>query len=244
VPVHHPRLQGRDLARLMQGAVAELNRAGCTLTGGHSLEGPRMGTGFTINAAAKESELLHKSGARPGDALILTKPLGTGLILAGLMRNRTKGPWLDGALAAMLQANADAVELLMEHGATACTDVTGFGLIGHLRELSAASGVNAELNTGDVPVLDGAMALATRGLASTLAPANRAELAHCRYQRHLEAHPLLTVLTDPQTNGGLLATLPAENVEPWLESCRLSGNNGHVIGRVTEAGDAVTTLHS
>jgi selenide,water dikinase len=244
VPVHHPRLQGRDLARLMQGAVAELNHAGCTLTGGHSLEGPQMGAGFTINAAATESELLHKRGARPGDALVLTKPLGTGLILAGLMRNRTKGPWLDGALAAMLTANADAAELLVEHGATACTDITGFGLIGHLRELCIASGVDAELLTGDVPLLEGAMALASEGLASSLAPANRAELAHCRYEHHLEAHPRLTVLTDPQTNGGLLATLPAENVEPWLENARRTGNNGHVIGRISEAGDAVITLQS
>ena len=244
VPVHHPRLQGRDLARLMQGAVTELNRAGCTLTGGHSLEGPQMGAGFTINAAAREADLLHKSGARPGDRLVLTKGLGTGMILAGLMRHRSKGPWLDAALEAMLTANANAIELLVEHGATACTDITGFGLIGHLRELCIASGVNAEVQTGDVPVLDGAMALAAEGVASTLAPANRAELTHCRYEHHLENHPLLTVLTDPQTNGGLLATLPTENVEPWLESCRLKGSNGHVIGRISEAGDAVITLHS
>ncbi len=241
---HHPRLQGRDLARLMAGAVAELNRAGCTLTGGHSLEGPEMAAGFTINAAAREADLLQKAGARPGDRLVLTKPVGTGLILAGLMRHRSKGPWLDAALEAMLTANGAAAASLVEHGATACTDITGFGLIGHLRELCRASGVNAELDTGRVPVLDGATALAAAGLASTLAPANQAELAHCRYDRHLEAHPLLTVLTDPQTNGGLLATLPADNVGSWLENCRPSGNNGHVIGRISEAGDAIITLHS
>lgn len=235
VPRHHPRLQGRDLSRLMAGAVEELNHSGCTLTGGHSLEGPEMAAGFTINAAGNPDTLLRKGGARPGDALILTKPLGTGLILAGLMRHRSKGPWLDAALETMLAGNGPAAAILAQHGATACTDITGFGLLGHLHELCEAGDVGATIQAGQVPVLPGATALAAEGLASTLAPANQAVLAHCHYDAHMENHPQLTLLTDPQTSGGLLAAVPEENTETCLTALSQMDINGIVIGHIRTA---------
>lgn len=242
VPRHHPRLQGRDLSRLMAGAVAELNQAGCTLTGGHSLEGLEMAAGFTINAGGNPDTLLRKGGARPGDALILTKPLGTGLILAGLMRHRSKGPWLDAALETMLAGNGPAAAILAQHGATACTDITGFGLLGHLHELCEAGEVGATVRAGQVPVLPGAMALAAEGLASTLAPANRGVLAHCRYESHLENHPQLTLLTDPQTNGGLLAAVPGESAAMCLTALSQSAINATVIGEIHRADGATIRL--
>ena len=238
LPMNHQVLQARDLRRLMQGAVDELNRAGCALVGGHTLEGPQMAAGFTINGHAREKALFHKAGANAGDALLLTKPLGTGIILAGLMQQATRGPWLDDAIASMLQSNAEAARIFARHGVRACTDITGFGLLGHLLEMCRAGKVGATLDQQQLPVLDGALSLARQGIASTLKPANDAALASCEVPGQRVDHPLITVLTDPQTSGGLLAAVPAQA----LADCLLSLQQAQVpvwhIGTVThhEAG--------
>ncbi|MCH8543307.1 MAG: selenide, water dikinase SelD [Alcanivorax sp.] len=231
---HHPRLQQRDLRQLMQGALSALQESRCSLLGGHTIEGPQMAAGFAVNGSADPSQLLHKSGARPGDVLLLTKPLGTGILLAAQMRQRCKGPWLDTALESMLGNHGAAAAVFAQHGATACTDVTGFGLLGHLLEILQQSQVGACLRLTALPVLPGVITLAGQGISSSLRPANDVALTHCNLAPGMKDHPLLVALTDPQTSGGLLASIPAAQQDACVAALSALGLPCWHIGHCTE----------
>ena len=229
---HHPRLQGRDLQRLMAGAVAELNRAGCTLVGGHTTEGPQMAAGFTVNGAARPDSLWQKTGARAGDALVMTKPLGSGVQLAAMMHgDKLHGDWLATTLSSLMKSNGDAREALQDDTVSACTDITGFGLLGHLLEICQQSGVCMTLDTRSIPLLPGTLTLIDQGVQSTLSEANRQSLVQCGWS-HDVSEAMLTALCDPQTSGGLLFCLPAETLPASLQKLSNNGVMATVIGKV------------
>lgn len=235
LPVNHQVLQGRDLKRLMYAAVDELNRAGCSLLGGHTLEGPQLAAGFAINGSAREQDLFHKGGAQPGDKLILSKPIGTGIVLAAMMQLKVSAATLDHALQSMLTSNALAAKIFADSGVRCCTDITGFGLLGHLLEMCRASSCAAELQAEAVPLLQGALTLADLGIISTLKPANDIALTECRIAARFHHHPLLALLTDPQTSGGLLAAVPATQADHCLQQLRDAGLDAACIGEVRVA---------
>ena len=217
-----------ELSAMLLGAAEVLGADGCTLVGGHSGEAAEPALGFAVTGLADPKRLLRKSGLRLGDALVLTKPVGTGIVLAAHMRGQAKAAWLLAALASMRDSNALAVGILLNHGVMACTDVTGFGLAGHLLEMLRASHVTAVLWPDAVPVLPGALELAARGVESTLAPENHRLLAPAG------PHPRAAVLVDPQTSGGLLAGVPAERAEACLGALRAAGVAAAIIGRVVQ----------
>jgi selenide,water dikinase len=220
---------GRDLAAMMRGATSALEADGCTLVGGHTAEAAEPALGFAVTGLANPSRILRKSGLRPGDALVLTKPLGTGILLAGNMRGLVKARWLAAALDQMRRSNAEASRILRAHGARACTDVTGFGLAGHLREMLDASGVAACLSLEALPALPGALELAARGVESTLAPDN---LAGLRGVATIGNDPRSALLVDPQTSGGLLAGIPAASAAVCLDALTAAGMTAAVVGEV------------
>jgi len=221
------------LRQLMSGAVEVLNAAGCALVGGHTGEGQELALGFAIQGLMPDQPsgkgplvagtAMTKGGMRLGERLILTKPIGTGVIMAAHARMASKGRWVDAALESMQQSNRDAALCLREHGASACTDVTGFGLLGHALEMARASGTGLALALDAIPLLDGAQALARAGVLSSLQPANlrlrRAIVNH----DEAKAHPVYPLLFDPQTAGGLLASVPAERVPACLAALRALG---------------------
>jgi selenide, water dikinase len=185
----------------------------------------------------RPGRLLRKGGLRAGDRLLLTKPLGTAVILAAEMRGLAAARDVGAAIEAMLQPAAAASACLASHGATACTDVTGFGLLGHLVEMLAASAtpelkVGARLDPGSIPALDGALALLAGGLTSSLHSANASALAALGTGA-MECDPALAaLLVDPQTAGGLLAGVPAERAMPCLDELRRLGYRAALIGVV------------
>ncbi|HET6222501.1 MAG TPA: selenide, water dikinase SelD, partial [Dongiaceae bacterium] len=188
---------------------------------------------------ATPDQLLRKGGMRQGDRLILTKPLGTGALFAADMRGKARGAWIDGALQSMLQSSQSTAGILRRHGATACTDVTGFGLVGHLLEMLRASDVDSELSLATIPTLDGALALLGRGIASSLAPQNAALGSAVDGGAVAAGEPRMQLLYDPQTAGGLLASLPAESSEACLAELRANGApQATAIGRVTARGSS------
>jgi selenide,water dikinase len=220
------------LFQLMAGAVKVLDAAGCALVGGHSAEGAELALGFAVNGTVAEGALLRKAGLAPGQALILTKPIGTGALFAAAMRGRARGRWLDAAIASMLLSAKDAAACLRRHGAAAMTDVTGFGVIGHLAEMAKPAGVDIALDPAAVPVLDGALDCVRAGIFSSLQPQNLS-LRRALADASAADDPRAALLFDPQTAGGLLAGIPADAAEAALAELRALGYaHAAIIGRV------------
>jgi selenide,water dikinase len=227
-----------QLYQLMAGALKVLNESDTALVGGHTGEGAELAFGCAVSGLADPESLLRKGGMRPGDGLILTKPLGTGTLFAADMRRKAKGRWIDAAIANMLLSNRAAAECLLRYGATACTDVTGFGLLGHLVEMTKASQVDVELHLDALPVLDGAMDTLRMGIFSSLQPQNVRLRRAIRDIEQASQHERYSLLFDPQTAGGLLASVPQERVQGCLDELRRLGyRDAAYIGRVYAAGD-------
>ena len=233
------------LLQMMTGAVEVLNEAGCALVGGHTGEGRELALGFAINGLVDEDlhTVMKKGGMRPGDVLLLTKPIGTGTLFAAHARLQTRGRWIDAALASMIQSNRLGAQCLQAHGATACTDLTGFGLLGHLVEMTRPSGVDAELYLSALPLLDGARETSAAGILSSLQPANVRLRRALRNQLEAVSHPNYPLIFDPQTAGGLLATVPADRADDCIAALRQLGYAKTVaIGRVLAQGDALEPI--
>jgi selenide, water dikinase len=215
-----------DLLAMLQGGQQVQEAAGARLVGGHSAKGLDPMLGFTVTGKVGEAHVLRRGGLHPGDVLLLTRGLGTGAVLAAAMQGRGRAAWTAAALAAMQASPFPAARVLLAHGATACTDVTGFGLLDHLGEMLEASGLAAALDPKAVPALPGAMEALAAGLASSLHPANAAAAApRLRATEWNAAVPpaRLALLLDPQTAGGLLVGVPDGAVASGLAALRESG---------------------
>lgn len=230
-PAARPPIVEHDLLHMMKGGSEVLMAAGAALAGGHSAEGAELGLGFAVTGRARPGRLLRKGGLRPGDRLLLTKPLGTGVILAAEMRRLAPARVVSGAIETMLQSAAEASACLAAYGATACTDVTGFGLLGHLLEMLNASNTDARLDPDRVPALDGALPLLRQGLSSSLHTANSAALASLDGEAAQDT-ALTALLIDPQTAGGLLAGVPADRAADCLADLQRLGYRAAEIGLV------------
>eukprot|EP00931_Biecheleriopsis_adriatica_P055737 TRINITY_DN33020_c0_g1_i1.p1 TRINITY_DN33020_c0_g1~~TRINITY_DN33020_c0_g1_i1.p1 ORF type:complete len:952 (-),score=188.51 TRINITY_DN33020_c0_g1_i1:44-2845(-) len=236
VPYALEEKQEEDLVQLMSGAASALREVGCALVGGHTCEARELGLGFSITGRLPggSSQALIKGALQEGDALILTKPLGTGTLFAADMRAKARGPWTAAALRSMATSNSRPSEVLRAHGAKACTDVTGFGLVGHLLEMCKGSGATASIDLQSVPLYEGALECLEMGIESSLQPANtrlRRAVANHEEIRTKVAYPLLF---DPQTAGGLLAAVPQAQAGRCVEALRSSGvaPAAAIIGRV------------
>jgi selenide,water dikinase len=222
------------LTHLMAGAAKVLRDASVALVGGHTSEGSELALGFSVNGRVDPARVLRKSGLRPGDRLILTKAVGTGTLLAADMRHRAKGRWVATAVQSMLQSNREGACCLHRYGATACTDVTGFGLGGHLVEMLRASDSDATIDLDAVPTLDGAEQTVALGIFSSLHPQNVRLRRAIAVERNVLDHSRFALLFDPQTSGGLLAGVPAAAAQSCVQELRTLGYFASaVIGTVT-----------
>src|SRR5919204_438640 len=223
-----------DLTAMMAGANEVLREAGCALVGGHTSEGAELALGFAVNGLVPAAAALRKGGLKPGDGLILTKPLGTGTLLAADMRGKAKARWVMAAIAHMIASNRKAADILRRHGVHAATDVTGFGLIGHLIEMVRASDVDATLAIERVPLLDGARETVALGIFSSLQPQNVRLRRAITDLAAAARHPRYPLLFDPQTAGGLLAAVPFAEAERCVTALRTAGYAGaDLIGFVS-----------
>lgn len=230
IPYGSAAIMQEKLLHLMQGVLTTLDQENTALIGGHSGEGPEMAVGLTVNGILVSGYAFTKSGLKPGDALILTKPIGSGVLLAANMAARCEGSWLDQALATMLQSNRAAAAILRSYPVRGCTDVTGFGLLGHLQEMLTASRCSATVSLDAIPVMEGAQPCSAQGIRSTLYPYNQ-QAGRC--QLNSGSHASYDLLFDPQTAGGLLAGVPAASVEECLRKLREAGYAAASIGVVT-----------
>ncbi|MEM9483225.1 MAG: selenide, water dikinase SelD [Cyanobacteria bacterium P01_F01_bin.116] len=233
LPYGDDAIQTETLYQLMAGAYQALAPSQTWLVGGHTSEGSELSLGFACNGSVSEQEVLTKQNLRSGLSLILTKPLGTGVLFAADMQRAAKGRWIETAVTSMLQSNQIAAQCLRGHGLVACTDITGFGLLGHLYEM-LQPGLAVELTLANLPVLPGVHACFEAGYLSSLHARNqRIERYLNNPQPHQINYPLLF---DPQTSGGLLAAVPQGQVSDCLAALHQNGyGHSRHIGDVVSA---------
>ena len=236
IPFAKDEVIGEHLFQMLAGVIDVLSRHGAYLLGGHTAEGENLALGITCNGFANDADLLRKAGMSEGEVVLLTKPIGTGTLFAAEMRLETKGAWIDAALAHMLVDNAAAAEVLREHGATSCTDVTGFGLLGHLLEMTP-DGMGVDFDMRAVPVLEGARETVQKGILSSIHGDNHAASEGIENPEAFVENPVYPLLFDPQTSGGLLATVPESEADATLAQLHDAGYvDAAVIGRVVKRG--------
>ena len=224
-------LQARTLREITQSATEVFHTAGAQLVGGHTTMGAEMTIGFTVTGT-RPTMPITVTGAQPGDVLVLTRPIGSGVIMAAHMQGSAEGRIVANALQIMERPQHQEAEVLRQ--AHAMTDVTGFGLAGHVRAICLASGLDAELWQSAIPIYPGARTLSDRGVASTLMPSNRADTAVAGIEDAL--------LFDPQTAGGLLAAMPRKDAERAIAALAKLGCGAHIIGRLETGAGTITLI--
>ncbi len=244
VPYGKESVVEEQLYQMMSGALEVLNESGTALVGGHSSEGAELCFGLSVTGLSDKARLMTKGGMQVGDALILTKPLGTGTLFAADMRQKAKGRWVHAALDSMMVSNQAGARCLHKYGATACTDVTGFGLLGHLVEMLRVVDADIELYPETLPVLDGAMDTIRAGIFSSLQPEN-VRLRRAIHDVECAAqHAHYPLLFDPQTAGGLLASVPQTEARACVDELRELGYvHTAIVGVAIAPGDAAESVH-
>jgi selenide,water dikinase len=232
LPYAARHMQAADLFAILAGACQELEREGAILLGGHTLEGPELSVGFTVNGLA-ETGVMAKTAIADGDQLVLCKPLGTGVLFAAQQHGLSRGSWISAALENMLISNAAAAAVARNYEVKAATDVTGFGLLGHLAEMLVDTNLQARIDSNSVPLLAGVEACYSQGLASTLQPGNITLVEPLLSDASSVTAPQLQPLFDPQTSGGLLLAVSPAKVTDLLAELNSCGyKDASIIGEI------------
>ena len=230
-------IESQVLAGILSGGAEKVRESGAALVGGHTIQDPELKYGLSVTGIVDARRVVRNSTARPGDALLLTKPIGTGAIISAYRDNRVSEATLKEATGEMTRLNATASRLMLEHGAHACTDVTGFGLLGHALEMAEGSGAGLRIRMAGLPHYPESLELIRKGIGSKMTRCNlRLVEGKLRIQGALSEESL-TLLADPQTSGGLLLAVPQESADALLAALRSGGENRAArIGEVISAG--------
>ncbi len=222
------------LREIMRGGLSVLTENGVALIGGHSVDSEQIMFGYAVTGTIDPRRILTNSNAKIGDALVLTKPLGTGIISTGIKFNKANDEAIKASLDTMLLAGREAATAMQEAEAHACTDVTGFALLGHVWEMARASDVTLEIETARVPVISGALELARENCITSGDKTNRAYVGENISIGKDVSDELTRVLFDPQTAGGLLISIAPERAEELLARLHQKYKQAAIIGRVRE----------
>jgi len=220
------------LSEIMRGGLETINEYGVTLIGGHSVDNEQIMFGYSVTGVIDPNKIATNSGARPSDVIILTKPIGTGVISTGIKKGRASESVVAGSVETMLTPGKYAAEAMREFGVKGATDVTGFALLGHAWEMACASKVTIEIDVNAVPLLDGALELASEGMLTSGDKTNREYVG-----ADVEIAPpvdqnLVKLLFDPQTAGGMLIAITEDKAETLLHALSKHYPHARIIGRV------------
>ncbi len=223
------------LAEILKGGADKVNEAGAVIAGGHSVQDDEPKYGLAVTGLVHPDEMLSNATAAPGDVLVLTKPLGTGIINTAVKGNLADDEAISQAVKYMAMLNATAAQGMIEVGVNACTDITGFGLLGHAAELARASKVALEIWGDKCPVLPGTKELARMGMIPGGAYTNRQYLGDDVSIKESVAREIQDILFDPQTSGGLLISVPEERVDQLLKEMQRRKVPAVAVGTVKPA---------
>jgi selenide,water dikinase len=224
------------LEQMLAGGLSKMIEANCTVIGGHSIKDDEIKLGYSVTGTVHPARVLANSGAKPGDRLIFTKAIGTGVISTAIKRGHADAAWVRGAVHAMTTLNKAAADVVTSGGFTihAMTDVTGFGLIGHLREVARGSGVSVRMFASKIPLLEGALECVKRGDVPGGLKANRGFAEGCVEYADEVPEDVRTLLYDPQTAGGLLISVAETDAAQLTTQLGDAGVNAVEIGEVVE----------
>ncbi len=224
------------LGEIMRGGLETLNRYGVTLVGGHSVDNKEIMFGYSVTGIIDPAKIATNAGARPGDVIILTKPIGTGVISTGIKFEKTTAEIAASSIATMLTPGKYAAEAMREFDVKGATDVTGFALLGHAWEMAKASKVTIEIEPGAVPLLAGALELAAGGMLTSGDKTNREYVGKdIRIDESVDEN-LVKLLYDPQTAGGMLISISADRAHDLLARLRENYRYARLIGRAVKRG--------
>ncbi len=233
------RLSPRIMNKILQGGIDKLGEAGVVVLGGHSIKDKEIKFGFAVTGIVHPDKMTVNSKARPGDVLVLTKPIGTGTLSFARQIGRAPADGLEEAERSMTSLNRAAAEAMTTAGVTTTTDVTGFGLAGHLSEIAVQSGVEAEVYAESIPLFSGVLELVRDGVISGAVERNREYASAFVKPEKGVGEDLETVLYDPQTSGGLLVAVRKSKAPGFLAALQKKGvGQAAVIGRITRKGPA------
>ena len=230
------------LGDIMRGGIDKLNEAGVALLGGHSVRDDEIKFGYSVTGIIDPKNIKQNNGARSGDRVILTKPLGTGLITTAVKKGKAASEHIQAAVASMLQLNRKAAEIAVEFGVDAMTDITGFGLAGHAAEIAKASHVSITFNHGAIPLLPGTLDYSKQGFCAGGLTSNREFFGKRVFISESVSAEIATVFFDPQTSGGLLIFCQSENAGNLLASLQASNIPAVEIGVSTSEREHLLTL--
>ena len=223
MPFASKAVQQRELYQLMYGVIEQLNSANCTLIGGHTSEASELSLGLSVNAFTDKEQLATKKGVGENQVLIITKAIGTGVIMAGHMQHIAKGNAVQNCIDTMLQSNLAAANILASFNCSAMTDITGFGLIGHLLEMLRGSSIKCQLTLSSLPLIEDALRLSQQGVQSSLYPQNRDQLQNIDLPTKISRHENFPFLFDPQTSGGLLSFIDKADAPTCITALKQAG---------------------
>jgi len=230
---------------ILRGGVDKMTEAGVAVIGGHSINDEQIKAGFAVTGLIDPDRIITNAGAQAGDALVLTKPLGTGIIAFASQIDRARPSDVQAATDSMTALNATAAALMIEFGAHACTDVTGFGLVGHIAEMASSSKVDVEITWDDVPLLPGVLQYVAEGIVPGGVERNRESSAGCVEPGENVQAGMLEVCLDPQTSGGLLIAAEAGKAQELVERLHAAGvADAAIIGSVIGAGSGRISLRT
>jgi selenide, water dikinase len=222
------------LGEIMRGGLETLNKYGVSLIGGHSVDNQQIMFGYAVTGVIDPRKIATNAGARPGDVIILTKPIGTGVISSGIKLGTASAEVVANSVATMLTAGKFAAEAMREFGVKGATDVTGFALLGHAWEMAKASNVTIEIDSAKVPILEGALELAAAGVITGADKTNREYVGDDISIAESVSKEMRRVLFDPQTAGGMLISVTADSADALLDTLRVNYLRASVIARVVE----------
>ena len=227
-------LHADDIAQIFRGGFDKLREAGVALLGGHTVQDREIKFGYAVTGAIDPKRILTNAGAKPGDRLILTKPLGTGIVGTAIKFGRAPQRVIDAAVEQMKTLNKTAAETIVTIDAVhACTDITGFGLAGHASEMAAASNVTIQIDSSALPIIDGVLEMASQNRSGGMNTNKEHFLPGIEFSREL-ADARQDLLFDPQTSGGLLISVAASSAETAFSSLRKAGISATFVGSVAE----------
>jgi selenide, water dikinase len=231
-------LPGSMLADILRGGADKAREAGATVVGGHTVADEEVKFGMAITGVIDPRRVIRNVGARAGDSLLLSKPLGTGILMTAFKRDRLAAEQYDAAVRVMSQLNASAAEAMLKYEVHACTDITGFGILGHALRMAEGSGVTLVFEESDLPLLPGALELAREGMIPGGGARNREYFAPQARISDEVADEMVTLAFDPQTSGGLLIAVPESQATPLLGDLQKAGcTDAAIVGRAVERAD-------